>query len=135
MAALATNQYRNVCGVQDQSAETGGTGPVWMSPVDIYETENEITIDAQLPGIKREDLQIQVENSLLTLKGSRQPETEVSGKILKAERSYGSFNRSFKIPSNVDQGGIKSELSQGILKIRLPKREEEKPRQIEIKIN
>lgn len=132
MSALAPNQYGKVCGVRDQSAETGGTGPVWTSPVDVYETQSEILIDAQLPGIKKEDIQIQVENNLLTVKGSRQAETEATGKVLRVERLYGAFNRSFKIPSNVDQSGIKSELSQGILKIHLPKREEEKPRQITI---
>lgn len=135
MSALAPNQYAKVCGVHDQSAETGGSGPVWVSPVDVYETENEIVIDAQLPGIKKEDLQILLENNLLTIKGKRQPETDGTGKILKVERSYGAFNRSFKIPGNVDQNGIKSEFNQGVLKIHLPKREEEKPRQIEITVN
>ena len=135
MSALVPNQYRNTCGVYDQSAETGGTGPVWVSPVDVYETQNEFLIDAQLPGIKKEDLQIQLENNLLTIKGSRQSAVSDNGKVLNAERSYGAFNRAFKIPQNVDQSGIKSELSQGVLKIHLPKREEEKPRQIEITIN
>jgi HSP20 family protein len=135
MSALATNQYGKVCGTRDYSAEAGGSGPVWTSAVDVYETENEIVIDAQLPGIKKEELKIQLENNLLTIKGVRQPENDENTKALRVERAYGEFNRSFKVPGNVDQGRIKSEFSQGILKVHLPKREEEKPRQIEITIN
>src|SRR4051812_30476865 len=85
MSALATNQYGKVCGTPDYSAETGGSGPVWASAVDVYETENEIVIDAQLPGIKKEDLQIQLENNVLTIKGSRQPETDENRKALRVE--------------------------------------------------
>jgi len=135
MSAIATNQYGNACGIHDRSAETGGSGPVWVSPVDVYETENEIVVNAQLPGIKKEDLQIQLENSLLTIKGVRQAESDTTGTVLRVERSYGTFTRSFKVPSNVDQTAIKSDFSQGILKVHLPKREEEKPRQIEITVN
>jgi len=135
MSALATNQHGKVCGTPDYSAETGGSGPVWASAVDVYETENEFVIDAQLPGIKKEELQIQLENNLLTIKGVRRPETDENVKALRIERSYGAFNRSFKVPGNVDQNSIKSEFSQGTLKVHLPKREEEKPRQIEIAVN
>jgi HSP20 family protein len=135
MSALAPNQYGKVCGTRDYSAETGGSGPVWASAVDVYETENEIVIDAQLPGIKKEELQIQLQNNLLTIKGTRHLETDENRKVLRVERSYGSFDRSFKVPGNVDQNGIKSEFSQGVLRVHLPKREEEKPRQIEINVN
>jgi len=135
MSALATNQNGKVCRTPDYSAETGGSGQVWASAVDVYETENEFVIDAQLPGIKKDELQIQLENNLLTIKGVRRPETDENVKALRVERSYGAFNRSFKVPGNVDQNSIKSEFSQGTLTVHLPKREEEKPRQIEIAVN
>jgi len=135
MSALAKNQYGEACGVSDYSAETGGSGPVWASAVDVYESENEIVIDAQLPGIKKEELQIRLENNVLTIKGTRQPEADETRKALRVERSYGAFHRTFKVPGNVDQNGIKSEFSLGVLKVHLPKRQEEKPRQIEIAVN
>jgi len=135
MSAIAANQYSGVCGSADQSAETGGTGPVWATPVDVYETEKEFVVNAQLPGVKKEDLQIQLKDNLLTIKGSRQGESDASGTALRIERSHGAFDRSFKIPANIDLESIKSELSQGVLKVYLPKHEEVKPRQIEINVN
>jgi len=135
MSAISANQCGTTCGVSDYSAETGGTGPVWVTPVDIYETEKEVVVKAQLPGVKKEDLQIQLKDNFLTIKGSRQLDSESNGAALRVERSYGAFSRGFKVPGNIDQEAIRSEFSLGILKVYLPKREQEKPRQIEITVN
>jgi HSP20 family protein len=106
----------------------------WAPPVDIYETDNEIVLKAELPEIKKEDVEINVENNVLTLKGVRKFEKETKKENYhRVERSYGSFKRSFTLPTNVDQERINASFSDGILKIEMTKREEAKPKQIEIK--
>jgi len=106
----------------------------WAPPVDIYETENEIILKAELPEIKKEDVEINVENNVLTLKGERKFEKETKKENYhRVERSYGSFKRSFTLPTTVDQEKIDASFDDGILKIAMAKKEETKPKQISIK--
>jgi HSP20 family protein len=106
----------------------------WVPPVDITEEKDRILITAELPGFKEDQIEIQSENGMLTLRGERKFEKESDGgkSYHRIERSYGQFVRSFSLPNNVDRERIKADFSDGLLKIELPKREDAKPRTIKI---
>ena len=106
----------------------------WVPPVDIYETDqHEVVIKAELPEMKREDIHVTFENSVLTLKGERKFEQEVSrDRVQRSERFYGSFTRSFTLPATVDASRISAAYKEGVLTVRLPQREEAKPKQITV---
>ncbi|HVZ32473.1 MAG TPA: Hsp20/alpha crystallin family protein [Polyangiaceae bacterium] len=103
-------------------------------PVDVYEDENSLVLRAELPGVKREDIDIQVDGNVLTLKGERKLEAEQQGRRYhRIERSYGTFVRQFQIPTGVDSSQIDAQLVDGTLTLRLPKKPEQKARKIEVK--
>jgi HSP20 family protein len=106
----------------------------WLPPVDIYETEShEVVLKAELPDMKREDINITFENQVLTLRGERKLDESVRrDRYQRFERAYGTFSRSFTIPSTVDAGRISASYKDGVLTVRLPQREEAKPKQIEV---
>ena len=108
----------------------------WVPAVDIFENEKkELVLKAELPDIKKEDVSVTVENSTLTLSGERKFDVEVKkDHYHRIERSYGSFSRSFSLPAPVDSGKIAAEFKNGVLTIRLPFREEAKPRSIAIDV-
>jgi HSP20 family protein len=111
-----------------------GLSRAWMPPVDIYETsQREVVIKAELPDLKREDISVTFENNILTLKGERRFESDVPREqFQRAERFYGSFSRSFTIPATVDSTQISASYKDGVLTVRLPQREETKPKQITV---
>ena len=114
----------------DQSALT-----TWAPAVDIYETENELVLKADLPDVNEKDLDIRIESNILTIKGERRFEEKVKeDNYLRVERTYGSFSRSFSLPSTVDSGSIKADYKNGVLTVELPKRAESKPRQVKINV-
>lgn len=106
----------------------------WMPPVDIYETpEQEIVLKAELPDVKREDINITFEHSVLTIRGERKFDNEVKREnYQRLERQYGSFSRSFTLPATIDAAAITASHKEGILTIRLPLRAEAKPKQITV---
>jgi HSP20 family protein len=105
----------------------------WSPAVDIYETENEIIVQAELPGVERKDITLQLENNVLTLKGERRFERETREENYhRIERSYGAFSRAFSVPAGVDEEKIRADCKDGILKIALPKKEQVRPKQIKI---
>lgn len=105
----------------------------WIPPVDIMEEKDRILLTAELPGFKENDIEIQMEGNVLTLRGERKTEVEKEGRTFhRMERSYGQFVRSFTLPNNVDREKIKASFGDGLLQIELPKREEAKPKQIKI---
>ncbi len=105
----------------------------WSPAVDIFETDEEIVVKAELPGIDRKDISVSLENNVLSLKGERRFEKETRDENYhRIERAYGSFSRSFSIPGLVDSDKIHAEYKDGILKIILPKKEQAKPKQIKI---
>ena len=109
-------------------------GRSWMPPVDIYENEeHEVVIKAELPEMKREDIGITFENNVLTIKGERKVE-EVSRResFQRMERQYGAFSRSFTVPATVDAGRITAVYKEGVLTVRLPQREDARPKQITV---
>jgi HSP20 family protein len=105
----------------------------WSPAVDIYETDSEIMVQAELPGIDRKDIALQLENNVLTLRGDRRFEKETNQENYhRIERSYGGFSRAFTIPTIVDEDKIRADYRDGILKIALPKKEQVKAKQIKI---
>ncbi len=112
-------------------ADFYGTGRAWAPAVDIYETsDREYVIKADLPEMKREDIHLTFENSVLTLSGER-PSESVDG-LQRSERFRGQFTRSFNLPATVDGNRISAAYKDGVLTVRIPQREEAKPKQIEV---
>jgi HSP20 family protein len=108
----------------------------WAPNVDIRETANEVVLEADLPGLEEKDLDVRVENNMLTIGGERKFESKVSeDDYMRLERSYGSFTRSFALPPTVEPEGIRAEYRNGVLTVRLPKREEAKPKQIKVSVD
>ncbi|MBZ5515602.1 MAG: Hsp20/alpha crystallin family protein [Acidobacteriia bacterium] len=108
----------------------------WAPPVDIYENENDIVLKAELPGVDPKDVEVRVEDNTLYLKGERKFEKEVKQENYhRVERSYGSFARSFSLPSSINAEKVKAEYKDGLLTLTLPKREEAKPKTIKIDVS
>ncbi|HHF42390.1 MAG TPA: Hsp20/alpha crystallin family protein, partial [Candidatus Aminicenantes bacterium] len=100
---------------------------------DIYETEHEVVLTAELPGMDEKDIEIKVEDNTLTISGERRMEKEIKEENYhRIERAYGSFCRSFTLPNYVDQDKISAEYDNGILKITMPKKPELKPRKVKV---
>ena len=115
----------------DESALT-----TWAPPVDIYETPNELVVKADLPDVNEKEIDVRVENNLLTVRGERKFEKSVSEEnYLRVERTYGAFSRSFSLPNTVNPEAIRAEYKNGVLTVNLPKREESKPRQVKVNVN
>jgi HSP20 family protein len=107
----------------------------WSPACDIYETDNEIVVKAELPEVKREDVKVSIENNVLTIHGERKFSEETKRENYhRLERSYGEFTRNFTLPSFVDTGKINAEFKDGMLRVTMPKREEAKPKQVEVKV-
>lgn len=105
----------------------------WAPPVDITEDKDRILITAELPGFKEDQIEIQTENGMLTLRGERKFEKETDGKSYhRVERAYGQFVRSFSLPNNVDREKIRASFHDGLLQVELPKREDARPKNIKI---
>jgi HSP20 family protein len=105
----------------------------WSPAVDIFETEGEIIVKAELPGIDRKDIALNLEKNVLTVKGERKFEKETKEENYhRIERAYGGFSRSFSIPATVDEERIRADYKDGVLKIALPKKDQVKPKQIKI---
>jgi HSP20 family protein len=108
----------------------------WSPAVDIYETENELVVKADLPDVVEKDIDVRVENNLLTIRGERKFEKSVSeDNYLRVERNYGTFSRSFSLPNTVNAEQIHAEYKNGVLTVTMPKREESKPRQVKVSIS
>jgi len=103
----------------------------WVPAVDIYEgNDHELVIKAELPDMKREDITVTFENSVLTLKGERKTEEIARERFQRLERFHGTFTRSFTLPATVDAANISATYKDGVLTVRLPQRAEAKPKQI-----
>lgn len=132
MNRLFDSSYRAVGAPGEEDWALGGS---WAPAVDIFEHEGNIVLKAELPGVEAKDVDIRVENNVLTLRGERKFDNEVKRESYhRVERSYGAFSRSFTLPTVVDTGNIKAEFKEGVLRVTLPKREEAKPKQIAISV-
>jgi HSP20 family protein len=113
-------------------ADAGG----WVPPVDIYETEgHDLVLKVELPDMNREDIELTVEHNTLTLKGTRKRAADVKDEqFRRVERRYGSFSRSFALPTTVDASKVSADYKNGVLTVKLPFREEAKPRTITVEV-
>jgi HSP20 family protein len=115
--------------------EEGLTASMWSPAVDIFETSDSIVMKAELPGVNRDNIDIQVEDNTLTLKGERKFEREVKEEnYLRIERSYGAFQRAFNLPTGVQQDKIRAVFKDGVLEVTMPKAEAVKPKQVKIDV-
>jgi HSP20 family protein len=115
-------------------ARREGSASMWSPSVDISETADSFIVRAELPGMKKDDIELEVENNVLAIRGERKFEKTDEGENYHfMERSYGSFYRSFTLPKNVDSETIGAEYKDGMLIVTIPKKEEVKPKKVEIK--
>jgi HSP20 family protein len=122
----------------DPFRDFGFTAPnnSWMPPVDIFQTgDHELVLKAELPDMAREDIDINIENFVLTVKGEKKVSTEVTDEQYHhVERRYGTFSRSFSLPQTVDPSRVSAEYKNGVLTVRVPLREDAKPRSIKVDV-
>jgi HSP20 family protein len=146
MAIVKVDPYRELAAMHDRMArligdvylsdeDTGFRGN-WTPAVDIFETENhDLVLKAEVPGMNREDIEVTVENGTLVLKGQKKfDETIKEEHYRRIERSYGQFFRSFTLPNTVDASKVSADYKNGILTVKLPFREEAKPRTINVDV-
>lgn len=146
MNLVTYDPFRDLRNLQDEvnrlfsSSFTRGGGDnemmrgAWSPSVDIFENKDNIVLEAELPGMKADDVNISIENNVLTLHGERKFEKKDEGdNFHRVERSYGSFTRSFTLPPTVASENVDATFDNGILRLTMGKREEAKPRRIEIK--
>jgi HSP20 family protein len=118
-----------------QAGDDWGLGGSWAPAVDIYEQDGNIVLQAELPGLDPKDVDVRVENNVLTLRGQRSFDERVKkDNYHRVERSYGSFTRSFTLPNVVDTDKIQANYKDGVLRLTLPTKEEAKPKQIAINV-
>ena len=135
-AAMQDRMNRLFGNVYLRDEDTAFRG-AWTPAVDIFETENhDLVVRAELPGIGREDIEVSVENSTLVLKGEKKFDAEVKEESYRRiERSYGAFHRSFSLPNTVDTGKVSADFKNGVLTVKLPFREEARPRTISVEVS
>ena len=116
--------------------EEGWASRAWAPPVDIYETDQDLVLKAELPGVDPKDVEVRVEDNTLYLKGQRNIQKEVKEENYhRVERSYGTFSRTFALPSSIDADKVTAEYKDGVLTLRMSKREEAKPKTIKINVS
>lgn len=117
-------------------AQEGLSAAAWIPAVDVYETPESIVIKADLPDVNKDEIDISVHNHALTIRGERKREQETEEKsFYRSERVYGTFSRSFTLPPAVETEKIEAAFHNGVLRLTLPKREESKPKQIQVKVD
>ena len=110
-------------------------GSLWLPPVEIVDDKDHIRVRVELPGMKKEDIDVSLAQNILTIKGEKKQEKEVKEKeFVRSERYYGAFHRSFSLPTGVDSHKINAHYQEGVLEITLLKKEDAKPRQIKIDV-
>ena len=146
MAIVKVDPFRELAAMQDRMSrlfgdvylrdeDTGFRGS-WTPAVDIYETDShDLVLKAELPGMSRDDIEVTVENSTLVLKGTKKFDSEVKEESYRRiERTYGTFHRSFTLPNTVDASKVTADFKNGVLTVKLPFREEAKPRTINVDV-
>jgi HSP20 family protein len=147
MSISRWDPFQGLTSLQDQvnrlfedTVTRGRTGnsdlATWAPAVDIYETEQELVVKVDLPEVAQKDIDIRVENNTLTVRGERKFQSEVGqDHYLRVERAYGTFTRSFSLPNTVNTEGIRADYENGVLTVRMAKREESRPKQIKISVS
>lgn len=128
------NRLLNISWNHDLAGEDIREG-LWQPPVDIFETEDAIIIKAELPDVDQKDIEVRIEDNTMTLKGERTHEGEVKKENYhRMERYFGSFQRSFSLPTNIRQDNVSATCNRGVLTITLPKKEDTSPKQIKVEV-
>lgn len=128
------NKLLNLSWNHDLSGEDLKEG-IWQPSVDIYETEDSIVIKAELPDVNQKDIEVRIEDSTLILKGERKHEGDVKKENYhRIERYFGTFQRSFSLPTTVQQDNVSATCERGVLTITLPKKEDTRPKQIKVEV-
>jgi HSP20 family protein len=129
MNRLFNEFFSRPAGYEEESTVQGK----WTPAVDIYETDSEVVLKAELPGMTQEDIHIEIRENVLTLKGERKQESEAEeGEYHRVERSYGTFQRMFTLPSVIQHEKVKARYKDGVLEVTMPKAEAAKPKHIAI---
>ena len=148
MTIVKWDPFRNVAALQDRinrifdesfsrtaDVDDDISMSAWKPSVDIYETDEAIFLKAELPGIKKEDVSVEIKDNVLTLRGERVEDKEIKeGSYFRKERCFGTFSRAFNLQHRVQPDKIKAKFKDGILEIEIPKPEEEKPKQITVNV-
>lgn len=146
MAIVKWDPLRELRMMQDQmnrlfdlSRERGLGDPLeegfWQPPVDIYEDEHEVVVKMELPEVDQQDIEVQIEDNSLVIRGERKLEREEKRQNYhRIERSYGPFRRTFTLPADVDQEQTRANCDRGVLKVVMPKKDAPRPRQIEVQV-
>jgi HSP20 family protein len=146
MPIVKVDPFRELAAMQDRVARLFGDAYVrdedtgfrgtWSPAVDIFETDtHDLVLKAEIPGLTREDIEVSIENSTLVLKGTKKFEAEVKEEnYRRVERAYGQFHRSFTLPTTVDTSRVSADYKNGVLTVKLPFREEAKPRTISVEV-
>ena len=120
---------------RSRGRDEGLRSGMWMPAVDIYENNDSVVVKAELPGVEKDQISVEVKDGILSLRGERKLEKEVKEESYhRIERSYGSFQRSFSLPVSVDQDKVTAHYRNGVLEVTLPKKEKAKPKQIQVSV-
>jgi HSP20 family protein len=145
MAIIRWDPYRDLMTLQermnrmfDESYRSRGgeeslSTRAWAPAVDIYETKEALVVKAELPEVKKDDIDVKIDNGILTIQGERKCEEVKDEQVHRRECQYGFFSRSFSLPTTVDPNKINANYKDGVLTVSIPRKEETKPRQIEIR--
>lgn len=123
------------CGVSDRYVENDANLPSISVRMDIVETPESFKIVAELPGMEKEAIRVVVHDDQLTISGERKQMENSDRNLVWAERRWGSFSRSFRLPDTVDKSGVSADYKNGVLEVTIAKKEEQKPKEIEVKVN
>ncbi len=133
MTLMRWDPFRELINFQQSVWADDKSFGAWVPSVDVFEKGDDLVIRAELPGVRREEIAIDIDEGTLTLQGERKRDEALEeGKTYRVERSFGRFTRRFDLPKTVDASKISAQYKDGVLEIRLPKMEEAKPRKIEI---
>ena len=127
--------FNNLFDHSDPTGRSGAAGRRWLPAMDLVETGDHYVLRADLPGLSDDDVNVQLEDNVLTISGERKAahETEQEG-YYRLERAFGAFSRSLTVPEGVDPSGVQAHFDRGVLEIQIPKPEQKKPRQVQISV-
>jgi HSP20 family protein len=132
---MEMNRLFNSSLSREGQREAGLLDGVWSPAVDIYDSKESILVKADIPGLKKEDIEVSVQGDTLVIKGEKKQEKEIKEKgFVRAERFYGNFQRAIRLPSEVETGKVDATYKNGVLELVLPKSEKAKPKQLKLEI-
>src|SRR5579875_2519451 len=124
--------FNNFFEQPNQASRSNGNTRRWLPPMDLVETANRYVLRADLPGLSDGDVNVQLEDNVLTISGERAAEHEQQEGYYRLERAFGSFSRSLTLPDGVDPDSVEAHFDRGVLEIRIPKPEQKKPKTVQI---